>query len=112
MLHLDSLLWLDLKGSLPIDSDDAIHSLHRSLLAAHERTVTELGRGFYRNHTEYVSVAKEAVRFEQDLAAMQAMMAQLKGFSEVIVGPRAAKIANGTYWDGAKGDFIHSSDCA
>ena len=33
------------------------------LQAAHERTVLDLGRGLYRNHAEFMAVAKEAERF-------------------------------------------------
>ena len=69
-----------------MDTDDAIHSVHRNLQAAHERTVLDLGRGLYRNHAEFMAVAKEAERFEQDLAAMRAMMAQVRIFSESITG--------------------------
>lgn len=79
---------LDLKSNMPIDTDDSIHAIHRSLQNSHECTVNELGRNFYRNYAEYVKVAQEAEKFENDLNAMRAMISQLKGFSVEITGPR------------------------
>lgn len=78
----------DLQANMPVDSDDAIHSVHRTLQHAHDRTVTELGKSFYRNYGEYVAVAREAEQFESDLGAMRAMIAQLKGFGAEIAGSR------------------------
>jgi hypothetical protein len=83
-----SFFVLDLKSNMPIDTDDSIHAIHRSLQNSHECTVNELGRNFYRNYAEYVKVAQEAEKFENDLNAMRAMISQLKGFSVEITGPR------------------------
>ena len=73
---------------MPVDTDDSIHAIHRSLQNSHECTVSELGKNFYRNYAEYVKVAQEAEKFESDLNAMRAMMAQLSGFSTKITGAR------------------------
>lgn len=73
---------------MPVDTDDAIHSVHRSLQNSHECTVHELGKNFYRNYSEYVKIAQEADKFENDLNTMRAMISQLKGFSNAITGHR------------------------
>lgn len=73
---------------MPVDSDEAIQAIHRTLQNAHEETVYELGKSFYRNHVEFIAVAKEAERFESDLTAMRAMISQLKAFSVQITGER------------------------
>ena len=79
---------LDLKSNMPVDTDDAIHAIHRSLQSSHECTVHELGKNFYRNYAEYVKIAQEADKFENDLNTMRAMISQLKGFSNEITGVR------------------------
>lgn len=73
---------------MPVDTDDAIHAIHRSLQNSHECTVHELGKNFYKNYAEYVKVAQEADNFENDLITMRAMVSQLKGFSNYITGVR------------------------
>ena len=73
---------------MPIDTDDAIHAIHRNLQSSHECTVQELGKNFYRNYAEYVKVTQDADKFENDLNAMRAMISQLKGFSSDITGNR------------------------
>ena len=37
---------LDLKSNMPVDTDDAIHAIHRSLQSSTECTVHELGKTF------------------------------------------------------------------
>lgn len=73
---------------MPVDTDDAIHAIHRSLQSSHECTVSELGKNFYKNYAEFVKVAQEADKFESDLNTMRAMISQLKGFSNDITGVR------------------------
>lgn len=73
---------------MPVDTDDAIHAIHRSLQSSHECTVNELGKNFYKNYAEFVKVAQEANKFENDLNTMRAMISQLKGFSTDITGVR------------------------
>ena len=73
---------------MPVDTDDAIHAVHRSLQSSHECTVNELGKNFYKNYAEFVKVAQEADKFENDLNTMRAMISQLKGFSTDITGVR------------------------
>lgn len=73
---------------MPIDTDEAIQSIHRTLQSSHEGTVHELAKSFYRNHVEFIAVAKEAERFENDLTAMRAIVSQLKSFSVQITGER------------------------
>lgn len=84
----ETKMFLDLKVNMPNDSDDTIHTVHRTLQMAHEMTVSELGKSFYRNYQEFVSVSQEAERFDGDLSIMRAMMAQLKGFNAEITGSR------------------------
>lgn len=73
---------------MPIDTDDAIHTIHRSLQSSHECTVHELGKNFYRNYAEYIKVSQEADKFENDLNTMRTMISQLKSFSYDITGTR------------------------
>jgi hypothetical protein len=73
---------------MSVDTDEAIQNIHRTLQFAHEGTVCELGKSFYRNHVEFVAVAKEAERFESDLSAMRAIISQLKTFGVQISGER------------------------
>jgi uncharacterized protein YoxC len=73
---------------MPVDTDDAIHAIHRSLQSSHECTAHELGKNFYKNYSEFVKVAQEADKFENDLNTMRAMISQLKGFSADITGIR------------------------
>lgn len=84
----DISMTVDLKANMPVDTDDAIHIIHRSLQSSHECTVAELGKNFYKNNAEFVKVAQEADKFENDLNTMRAMISQLKGFSAEITGTR------------------------
>ncbi len=84
----------DLKANMSVDTDEAIQNIHRTLQFAHEGTVFELGKSFYRNHVEFVAVAKEAERFESDLTAMRAIVSQLKTFGVQITGERQATSTN------------------
>ena len=80
--------YIDLKANMSVDTDEAIQNIHRTLQLAHEGTVYELGKSFYRNHVEFVAVSREAERFESDLTAMRAIISQLKTFGVQIAGER------------------------
>ena len=88
LVFIIHVFFQDLKSNMTVDTDDAIHAVHRSLQGSHECTVHELGKNFYRNYAEYVKVAQEADKFENDLSMMRAMISQLKGFSNDITGVR------------------------
>lgn len=90
--NISAFYAIDLQTSLPQDSPELLNATVRSLQVSRDRSIHDLRKNVHKNYPEYVQIAKETARFEENLSQLRSMTTQLRNLSGTLLKPISKEI--------------------
>lgn len=74
-----------LRSTMEADTEEAINTSLRSLMAAREKSITEIKKAVYKNHLEFLGVSQEIMKFESNLMELRSIQTELKASANALI---------------------------